>query len=144
MSDFIYTDAARRVTQHERNSATRERDYSALVEHFELGADTDSATITDAARTIVIDGEAALGRTVTANDLKGRTPTPTMRLSWKAARAVRIGLVSAIERNNPDDGASTSTPDYLALAVQAATTAHNKAEVPTEVIVAAIVAALGE
>lgn len=113
------TPVARRVLAFEASKANRAADYETLASHFGLTPDSESAAVTAAAHTVV-----TLVRTTPASVLKGRDPRDSVsaydRASWKYARAVRIGLVSAAERladsDSADDSAddSASTPDYLA------------------------------
>lgn len=55
-----------------------------------------------------------------------------------AVQAAGNGLRAAIDKNGADD----KTPDYLALAVQAARNAHDKGEISTDDILTAVTAAL--
>jgi hypothetical protein len=125
MSNFNYTSAAVAVTSHERKSARLESTYDDLAGFFTLTPDTDSADVTQAARTIVLDGAhndgTATGAALTVEDLTGRDPgnIPT-RTYWKAARAVRIGLVAAVKRANPsEDSNEEDTTDYMAKIIAA-------------------------
>lgn len=112
---FDYTSAVRRVTEREIAAARLAHDYDALVVHFGLSRDSETAAITDAARTVVIDGGtaiannggAAIAGTLTADMLAGGDPGDAAhRVYWQAARAARIGLVRAIDRAYPKPGAS--------------------------------------
>lgn len=124
MSEFNYVAASVTVTSHERRSARLEGTYDALVMFLNLTPDTSSADMTAAARRVVVTGAGhdgtATGKTLTEDDLTGRDPGngPT-RDYWKAARAVRIGLVSAVKRANNDESDEESTTDYLARIVKA-------------------------
>jgi len=111
------TPVAKRVLAFESSKANRAADYETLASHFGLTPDSDSATVTAAAHSIV-----TMVRTTPVAMLKGRDPGATVstydRASWKLARAVRIGLVSAAERlasdsDSADDGDNATTPDYL-------------------------------
>lgn len=123
--NFSLTSAALAVTSHERKSARLESTYDDLVAHFLLTVDSDSETFTGAARDIVIIGGAndgtVTGASLTVDMLKGRDPGAGAkhRDYWKAARAVRIGLVSAAKRAAGDDNSEESTTDYLARIVKA-------------------------
>lgn len=108
----LYVATAKRVTDREVGAARLAPDYAALVEHFGLTHDTPSADLTDVARTIVVDGANALAnndtaRTLTADMLKGQNPGADAAhvLYWRAARAVRIGLVTAMgdKKSAPKD-----------------------------------------
>lgn len=115
---FSFTSASVAVTSHERKSARLESTYDALAAHLSLTPDTESADMTDAARAIVLEGAhndgTVLGATLDESALTGRDPGTDVatRPYWKAARAVRIGLVSAIKRANPatDDDDDDSAP----------------------------------
>lgn len=115
MSDFTFTTAATAVTTHERKSGRLESTYDGLAVFFGLTPGSTPADITDAARATVVEGAhndgTATGATVTADMLTGRDPGEVAhRAYWKAARAVRIGLVNAIKRaNNDDDETETET-----------------------------------
>lgn len=109
-SKFDYSTAVVAVVAHERRTARLEGTYDGLATYFSLTADTDSAHLTAAARTIVVEGAhrdgTKTGETITEDMLTGRDPGTgaAHRDYWKAARAVRIGLVAAIKRAAGDDG----------------------------------------
>lgn len=100
--------AAGRVVRHAISGERRAADYDVLVAHYGLGADSDSATITAAARAVVVMGADASSKTrglITVDDLTGRDPGADLtgeakvkRDHWVAARTVRAGLVKAIKR----------------------------------------------
>lgn len=140
MSDFNYTQTVKRVTVREVGAARLERDYVALVQHFNLTHDTDSKTLTSAARTVVMDGAAADGKTITEADLTGRDPGADCKTRdyWKAARAVRIGLVNAMGDKIKGD------TDWIKLVRQAAENAHNKGEFSADCILDHVREALGQ
>lgn len=130
---FNYAATARRVTEREVNAARLAPDYRALVEHFGLNANdfkaldskSQSKCVTEIAQIVVLDGAHAMDTKVakglTIDDLKGRDPGDVAtRDFWKAARAVRIGLVTAIGK----DEAKRDT-DWLRLVRQAVENAHN-------------------
>lgn len=127
---FDYAATAKRVTSREVAAARLAPDYAALVAHFGLTSDTKAEDITSAARKVVIDGAS---RTLTEADLTGRDPgdVPT-RPFWKAARAVRIGLVTAIGGDK-----DTSDTDWLKLVKQATENAA-KHEISVDAILAAV------
>lgn len=105
MSTFNYLTSAVAVVNHERKSVRLESTYDALVSFANLTPETTSEDMTLIARRIVVDGanhdETVTGRTITDDMLKGRNPGDVAHLNyWKAARAVRIGLVSAVKRAN--------------------------------------------
>lgn len=127
MSDFNYIRSAVAVTNHERKSARTEKDYDGLASFYHLTSDSDSATLTDTARQIVVDGASndgtVTGAKVTSDMLTGRDPGTgaAHRDYWKAARAVRIGLVKAVKRaaGDTDDDAEDDVTDYLAKIIAA-------------------------
>ncbi len=110
------TPVAKRVLAFESSKANRAADYETLASHFGLTPDSESATVTAAAHAVV-----TMVRTTPVAMLKGRDPGATVsaydRASWKLARAVRIGLVSAAERlasaDTDTDADNATTPDYL-------------------------------
>lgn len=110
MNTFNYATAVVAVVNHERRTARLEGTYDGLATYFSLTTESESATITDAARTIVVEGAhrdgTKVGETITEDMLTGRDPGTgaAHRDYWKAARAVRIGLVAAIKRAAGDDG----------------------------------------
>lgn len=131
MSEFNAVTAAVSLVDHERKSARLESTYDGFAVFYHLTPDTASADMTDTAREIVVTGAnndgTAAGKTITADMLTGRDPGKCAhRDYWKAARAVRIGLVSAVKRaaGDPEPPADT---DYLALIVKAVESgkAHN-------------------
>lgn len=140
MSDFDYTLTAKRVTEREVAAARLAPDYAALVAHFDLTAETESKRITEVAQTIVLDGAHAsttkVGQALTLDDLKGRDPGDVKtRDYWKAARAVRIGLVTAMGPKESQD------VDWIKLVRQAVENAHNH-DITEDAIVAAVKEAL--
>lgn len=147
MSEMTFTTAAVAVTSHERRSARLENTYDYLANLLAITPGTSSADVTDAARRIVIEGAAndktATGRTLTVDDLTGRDPGADSKVRdyWKAARAVRIGLVSAAKRAAGEGDDDSSDPDYLARVVKAAIAAA-KHEISADDIVTAVTAAL--
>lgn len=110
MTTFNYATAATAVVAHERKSARLESTYDGLANYFSLTTESESATLTEAARTIVVEGArhdgTKIGETITEDMLTGRDPGTgaAHRDYWKAARAVRIGLVAAVKRAAGDDG----------------------------------------
>lgn len=125
MSTITFTSAAVAVTNHERKSARTEVQYDFLAKTLNLTPDTSSGDMTDAARRVVLEGAAndgtATGASLTTDDLTGRDPGAGAKTRdyWKAARAVRIGLVKAVKRAAGEDGDEESTTDYLARIVKA-------------------------
>jgi len=128
MSEFNYTAAAVTVTSLERKAARTEVVYDALALFLNLTPDTTSEDMTAAARRVVVTGAGhdgtKIGETITEDDLTGRDPGhgAAHRDYWKAARAVRIGLVKAVKRANPDtddDDNEEDTTDYLAKIIAA-------------------------
>lgn len=114
MSTITFTTAAVAVTSHERKSARTEVQYDFLASALNLTTDTTSGDMTDAARRVVLEGAAndgtATGASLTADDLTGRDPGADAKTRdyWKAARAVRIGLVKAVKRAAGDDDDDTT------------------------------------
>lgn len=108
MSEFNYVAAAVSVVDHERKSGRLEVTYDALAMHFNLTPDTSSEDMTAAARRVTVTGAGAdgtaTGKSLTEEMLKGRDPgaDASHRAYWKAARAVRIGLVNAVKRAHAD------------------------------------------
>lgn len=106
MSEYNVTAAAVAVVNHERKSGRMEATYDGLAVHLMLTPDTTSEAMTEAARLVTVLGAVndgtATGKSLTEDMLKGRNPGPdAAHLSyWKAARAVRIGLVNAVKRAN--------------------------------------------
>lgn len=147
MSTFNFTTASVAVTSHERKSARLESTYDGLVSHLGLTVDSESTDVTDAARRIVIEGAhndgTKVGASLTVEDLTGRDPGAGSKTRdyWKAARAVRIGLVSAAKRAAGDDSDSESTTDYLARIVKAVE-AGRKHDLTADQIMAAVKAHL--
>jgi len=94
MTDMTFTAVTRRVVQGEIRMA---RDYAVLVDLLDLTVETTSADLTAAARQVVLAGAPA-SLNLSVDDLTGRDPgaDAKVRPYWKAARAVRIGLVKAI------------------------------------------------
>jgi hypothetical protein len=125
MATITFTSAAVAVVSHERKSFRTEVQYDFLAKTLNLTPDTSSEDLTAAARSVVIHGAAndgtATGANITADDLTGRDPGngSKVREYWKAARAVRIGLVKAVKRAAGDDGDDESATDYLARIVKA-------------------------
>jgi len=121
---FNYIAASVAVVNHERKSGRMESTYDALAAFANLTPDTESERMTEVARAIVVDGAnndgTATGKTVTADMLTGRDPgaDASHRAYWKAARAVRIGLVNAVKRANPSES-EDKTVDYLAAVLKA-------------------------
>jgi hypothetical protein len=146
MSDLTFTTAAVAVVNHERKSARLESTYDFLVKSLAVTVDSESADVTEAARRIVLEGAAndgtVTGANLTADDLTGRDPgnVPT-RSYWKAARAVRIGLVAAAKRAAGDNDSEESTTDYLARIVKAVE-AGRKHDLTADAIMAAVKAHL--
>ena len=107
---FDYAAAVKSVVAHERKSARLESTYDGLVAFAGLNSDSESERITEVARAIVVDGArldgTKVGESLTVEMLTGRDPGADAkhRDYWKAARAVRIGLVSAIKRAAGDAG----------------------------------------
>lgn len=105
---FNYTATVKRVTDIAVKTVRGEADYAALVAHFSLTAASESAVLTDAARMVVVDGAHAagtqIGESITTDMLKGQDPgaDAAHRTYWKAARAVRAGLVKAIDKGEPE------------------------------------------
>lgn len=125
MSDFNFTTASVAVTDHARKGARLEGTYDGLVAHLALTVDTDSADMTEAARNIVVTGAnndgTVTGAALTADDLTGRDPGAGVKTRdyWKAARAVRIGLVNAAKRAAGEDDDDKKAVDYLAMIIKA-------------------------
>lgn len=105
---FDFTATSKRVTEREVAVARLATDYAALVTHFNLTTESDSKTITNAARMVVLTGAHAsgtrVGEALVEGDLKGTDPGADAkhRDYWKAARAVRIGLVTAIGKKSEE------------------------------------------
>jgi hypothetical protein len=124
-NSFDFTATAKRVTDREVAAARLAPDYAALVKHFGMTHETSSNVVTDYARAVVIAGAHAgstkIGLSITADMLKGSDPgaDAAHRVYWKAARAVRIGLVTALGKKE----GSESETDYLAAVIKAAQTA---------------------
>lgn len=134
MTKFDYSATAKRVTSREVAAARLTHDYAELVAHFGLDGASASTVLTDTARQIVIDGAS---RALTVDDLKGRDPGDcAVRPFWQAARAVRIGLVTAIGADK-----ESKDVDWLRLVAQATANAV-KHEVTAEAILAAVNEAL--
>lgn len=136
MSDFDYTRTAKRVTEREVAAARLAPDYAALVKHFDLTAESESKRITEVAQTIVLDGAHAcdtkVAQSLTIDDLKGRDPGDVAtRDYWKAARAVRIGLVTAMGSKE------AKATDWLRLVRQSVENA-SKHDITEDAIVAAV------
>ena len=112
MSDFNYAASVKRVTEREVAAARLANDYVALVAHFGLTDGSTADDITTAARTVVVDGARQAGTktgdALTTDDLSGRDPgaDASHRDYWRAARAVRIGLVRAIDKGESETPAS--------------------------------------
>lgn len=125
MSDFNYVTASVAVLNHERKSVRLESTYDALAKHLSITVDSESDVVTDAARFVVVTGanndDTVMGKSITAEMLKGRDPgaDASHRAYWKAARAVRIGLVNAAKRAAGESDDPESTTDYLARIVKA-------------------------
>lgn len=120
-----YAATVTRIVKREKSAAILDRDYVALVAHFDLTAATESEVVTEVARKILLDGAALdgtkTGASLTVDDLKGRRPeAANILLYWKAARAIRQGLV----RNIP---AADDTDEGNDLAVLLKLTADGKA-----------------
>jgi hypothetical protein len=115
MSKITFTSAAVAVVSHERKSFRTEVQYDFLAAALDLSVDTESGDMTDAARRVVLEGAAndgtVTGAALTTDDLTGRDPGAgsKTREYWKAARAVRIGLVKAVKRAAGDDESESET-----------------------------------
>lgn len=92
------------------------RNYSALVTFYGLDTESESSTVTDAARSIVL----AAYPDTDPDRLAGKNKNDDQR--WKDARAVRIGLVNAIKADAPE------TDDQPETVVNLLTRAGLKAE----------------
>lgn len=103
MDTNLYSAVAKRVTSREVAASRLAPDYKALVAHFNLTHESKSGEVTDAARQIIIDGAPASAK-ITVDMLKGTDPGDVKhRDYWKAARAVRIGLVTALGSKDSED-----------------------------------------
>ena len=108
MENIIITDEniakiARDMIVADRRVASQ---YDAFAVHYSLTADTASADVTDAARSIVL----AAYPDTDPERFKGKDKSGDQR--WKDARAVRIGLVAAIKRAT-EDTEPEAKPDVL-------------------------------
>lgn len=146
--------AAGRVVRHAISGERRAADYDLLVAHYGLAADSDSTTLTDAARAVTILGAESSESTrgiVTLDDLKGRDPGKNLkgddkirRDHWVAARTVRAGLVKAVKRaTDSTDGKVTGTKNLLTEdGVKRLAAMLNEGD--TDAVVAAVMAELAD
>lgn len=130
------------VVTHERRSDTVEATYYDLVTHFNLTRETKAGDLTTTSRVITLLAISGIKKYehIVMDHLASEKMAASVAYGtemWKAARAVRAGLV----RNLPGESESPEA-DYMKLAREASERARDNGGFTAEAIIEAITAAL--